>query len=140
MDALREIAFMPADERKIAERLITDFDKSNSYGHDMDVDYNIQYINWDIDAIFDAVQEPQISPKKRKQLDYLMSNLQQSKDGIARVEAANDLVKMGKVAVHALVKALKDTPRPHDVATTLGRIDPIYGRRAKEWLAQNKRR
>jgi|GEM_PF-4351656 len=139
VDAMRELAFMNASDRKVAARLIADFDDAKGYGYKVEKDHAIQYMNWDVDAIFAGMKEPQISAEKKKHIEFLMSNLQQSKDGIARAEAANDLVKMGNVAVYTLVKALQETPRPHDVATTLERINPIYGRRAKEWIQQNKR-
>lgn len=137
-DAMRELAFMPETDRKIAAGLIADFDEAKGYGHKVEKEHTIQYLNWDIDAIFADMKAPDLSDEKKKHIEYLLGNLQQSKDGIARAEAANDLVKMGNVAVHALVKALKDSPRPHDVATTLNRINPIYGRRAKEWIQQDK--
>ena len=138
VDAQRELAFMPAADRKIAERLINEFDESTGYGYHMEKDHNIKRINWDFDKIFESLTPPKLSPESKKLMEFLMGNLQQSKDGIARAEAANDLVKKGNVAVYYLVRALKDSPRPHDVVTTLNRIDPFYGRRAKQWLQQQK--
>lgn len=131
---------MPEVDRKTAVQLIKTFDERHGFGYPLNKEKLINDIStWDAEAVFGQLSLPPINDEERRRIEVLISNLQ-SRDGVARAEAANELIRIGGHAVPFLLNSVPTAPRErqHEIVITLERINPDSATRVKQFLATAK--